>query len=499
MRWNRQYIIKSYIRSSLWLVPFFAVLAYLVVHRITYGIGAWLLHTGRIDETTAFLGLSMAGARTILETIITINLSFIVFTFGSLLVAIQVAGGQYTPRIIATTLLRDNTIRITVGYFVFTLLFTLRVLSRMGGEVVHQFNTFIAGMLGLVSMIVFLYLIDYAARLLRPVSIVYRVGESGIAVIRSVYPESTASPSSVEPSRRPASPDRTVAHADSSGAALFLRPVSILKRVGASGMAVIRSVYPESTASPSSGEPSRRLPSPDRTVAHVGASGIVLALDLKGLVAQARHADGIIEVVPHVGDFVAVDEPLFRLYGGASAIDDHQLRAAVAFGSERTLEQDPTFAFRILVDIAIKALSPAINDPTTAVLAIDQLHRLLRLVGLRHLREEEIRDKAGELRLVFRTPNWEDFVHLACTEIRLFGGGSIQIMRRMRSMLENLTQTLPPHRHAELHQQLALLDRTIEGHYTFAEDRALARIPDSQGLGGSLGVQGSSETPSADV
>ena len=172
MLWNRQYIIKSYIRSSLWLMPFFAVLAYMVVTRITHGIGGWLLRTGRIDETAAFLGLSMAGARTMLETIVTINLSFLVFTFGSLLVAIQVAGGQYTPRIIATTLLRDNAIRFTVGYFVFTLLFTLRVLTRMGDETVHQFNTFIAGTLGLVSLVVFLYLIDYAARLLRPVSIV---------------------------------------------------------------------------------------------------------------------------------------------------------------------------------------------------------------------------------------------------------------------------------------------------------------------------------------
>ena len=124
---------------------------------------------------------------------------------------------------------------------------------------------------------------------------------------------------------------------------------------------------------------SRKPASPDRTVAHTGASGTVLAVDMKGLVAQAQHADGIIEFVPQVGDFVAVDEPLFRLYGGAAAIDDRQLRSAVALGSERTIEQDPTFAFRILVDIAIKALSPAINDPTTAVLAIDQLHRLLRL------------------------------------------------------------------------------------------------------------------------
>jgi uncharacterized membrane protein len=439
MLWNRRYIIKSYMRSSLWLVPFFAVLAYMVVNRITYNIGKWLLQTGRIDETTAFLGLSMAGARSLLETVVTLNLSFLVFTFGSLLVAIQVAGGQYTPRIIATTLLRDNAIRFTVGYFVFTLLFTLRVLTRMGDEVVHQFNTNIAGTLGLVSIVVFLYLIDYAARLLRPVSIVQRVGKFGIEVIQNVYPETTFSPRLVKTSGISASPVRVVVNTETSG--------------------------------------------------------IVLAADIKGLVRQAKRANGIIEFVPHVGDFVAVDEPLFHLYGSAGSIDDHHLRAYVALGSERTLEQDPTFAFRILVDVANKALSPAINDPTTAVLAIDQLHRLLRLVGQRHVNLEEICDKAGELRLIFRTPNWEDFVHLACTEIRHYGVSSIQIMRRMRSMLENLMQTLPPHRHAELRKQLELLDRAVEEHYTFAEDRALARIGDPQGLGGSLSVQAAIETP----
>ena len=294
----------------------------------------------------------------------------------------------------------------------------------------------------MVSVVVFLYLIDYAARLLRPISIVQRVGESGIAVIQSVYPKSTAGPRPVEPPRLPASPERTVATA--------------------------------------------------------GASGVVLAVDLAGLVGQARRASGVIEFVPQVGDFVAVDEPLFRLYGGASAIDDRQLRAAVALGSERTLDQDPTFAFRILVDIAIKALSPAINDPTTAVVAIDQLHRLLRLAGLQHTRGQEIRDADGQLRLVFRTPNWEDFVHLTCIEIRHCGAGSVQIPRRMRSMLENLAQTLPPHRHGELRQQLELWDRAIEGSYSFPEDRAIARIPDPQGLGGTLGVQAQSEAPPAE-
>ncbi len=206
MRWNRKYAIKSYVSGSMWLVPLAAVLVYAVFHRITFAIGAWLLQTGQLDESTAFFGLSVAGARSMLETVVTLNLSFLVFTFGSLLVAIQVAGGQYTPRIIATTLLRDNVIRFTVGCFVFTLIFALRVLTRME-ETVDQFNTLIAAMLGWFSVVIFLYLIDYAARLLRPVSLVQRVGEFGVEVIKSVYPGPTTRPRPAEP---PAgSPPRT--------------------------------------------------------------------------------------------------------------------------------------------------------------------------------------------------------------------------------------------------------------------------------------------------
>jgi uncharacterized membrane protein len=149
------------------------------------------------------------------------------------------------------------------------------------------------------------------------------------------------------------------------------------------------------------------------------------------------------------------------------------------------MEQDPMFAFRILVDIAAKALSPAINDPTTAVLAIDQLHRLLRVVGMRDLRAEEMTDESGEVRLIVRTPNWEDYVHIAFREIRLFGAGSLQVPRRLAAMIENLVQTLPEHRHAALRTELELLDRALVERYPFAEDLALARTPDPQGIGGS--------------
>ena len=429
MPWNRWYSIKSYIRSALWIVPLVAIALQVVVSRLTDALEAWLVKTGYMVETSSYFGIGPAAVQSVMGVIITLTTSFLVFTFGSLLVAIQVAGGQYTPRIIATTLLRDNALRYTVGLFVITLLFAVRTLTHTT-ETVYQLSTFIAVTLGWACIVAFLFLIDYAARMLRPVSLVGYIGEQGIAVIESVYPNLVKDP-----------------------------------KVSAA--------------------PGAKRGPPERTVRHRGTSGIVLAVNLDLLVAEAQRADGVIEFAPQVGDFVAVDEPLFHVYGNAGVIDDDRLRAAVALGPERTLEQNPMFAFRIVTDIALKALSAAINDPTTAVLAIDQLHRLLRAVGRRSMRAEEIGDKKRQLRVIFRTPNWEDFVHITFREIRHYGAGNIQIARRLRAMAENLMQTLPAHRHPALRIELELLDRAIEKQYIFPEDRTLARIPDTQGMGGS--------------
>ncbi len=125
MTWNRWYALKSYLKSALWTIPIIAIVVQLVVSRAVSRVA------DSLDATTGFLSLSMAGAQSLLQSVVTMTLSFVVFTFGSLLVAIQVAGGQYTPRVIATTLLRDNAIRYTVGIFIFTLLFALATLDRM--------------------------------------------------------------------------------------------------------------------------------------------------------------------------------------------------------------------------------------------------------------------------------------------------------------------------------------------------------------------------------
>ena len=318
-------------------------------------------------------------------------------------------------------------IRLSVGVFTYALLLAVAVKARI--DTIPQFLISITGMLALISVAVFLFLIDHAAKLLRPVTIVTRIAQDGLAVIDDVYPDPIA-------------------------------------------------------ATPSAARVREDLSQPERTIVHRGKSAVVIAVNLKALAAEARRADTVIELVPHVGDFVATGDPLFRQHGGAVAIDDRILQGYVAFGRERTLEQDSTFAFRVIVDIAIKALSTSINDPTTAVIAIDTLQPLLRRVGMRDLRMDSVRDRDGRRRVLFRTPDWNDFVELAFSEIRHFGARDLQVARRLRAMIDSLMQVLPESRLPALRREWQLLDRAVKRSFPFPEDLALARTPDPQGIGG---------------
>ena len=283
MFWQEFYQVRQSVRSSLWVVPIIAIPFAMFATRLAHWLDLRLQWT--------LLGFGVKGAEALLQATVTAALSFLVFTFGSLLVALQVASGQMTPRIIATTLLRINVVRYTVGLFIFTFLFAIGVQNRMETNV-HQLPLFVAALLSLLCFAAFLYLIDYASRLLRPISILTRVGNDGLDVIASVYPDLSLGPG-MPPSQR------------------------------------------------------QKLGPPDRVIYHRGNSGIVLAANINALRAAAEKTDGVIELVPQVGDFVAVDEPLFNLYGKAQGIDEAALRTAIAFGSERTLEQDPTFAFAV--------------------------------------------------------------------------------------------------------------------------------------------------------
>ena len=423
MEWRTRYVLKSYLRSSMWLAPLAAYAVSLALIRIL----------GWMDERLQWQWawhIEVEAVQNLLQMLVAAMLSFIVFTFSSLLVAVQIASAQLTPRIIATALLRDNTIRVIAALFVLSFVFDLGLLARTQTTVLYVPLT-VSIALTLSSIGAFLYLMDYAARLLRPISIVRNLGEAGLKVIEEVYP------------------------------------------------VTIKGHHTPTLPLPVLGNPALEM-------FHRRKSAIILAINFDTLRLEAERTGGVIECVNRVGDFVPTGETLFRLYGGAVAANDPKLRAAIAMGPERTIEQDATFAFRVIVDIAIKALSSAINDPTTAVLALDQLHRLLRAVGRRYLHDDLIRDTAGNLHVVYKTPDWDDFVQLSCREIRLYGAANFQIARRMRAMLENLQQALPEARWPALRKELDLLDQTLARLNLLPDDLALAQTPDLQGLGASL-------------
>jgi len=197
----------------------------------------------------------------------------------------------------------------------------------------------------------------------------------------------------------------------------------------------------------------------------------------------AERSGGIIEVTSAVGDTIVESTLLLRVYGAQSAVSERAVRKAIKTGTERTFEQDPKYAIRLLVDIAIRALSPAVNDPSTAVQALDHIEDLLVRLGRHRLEVGEIRDGSGQLRLVVPIPTWEDFLRLALDEIRVYGAGSVQVMRRMRALLSDLLDAVPEDRRQAVRSQQKRLDAALTRSFADIEDHEEASIEDREGLG----------------
>lgn len=250
------------------------------------------------------------------------------------------------------------------------------------------------------------------------------------------------------------------------------------------GRRVIDETYPPFDAAVATPDPQgfQSLPV-TLTVSHAGRPLTVQALDAPALLDIAAAAGAVVVVIATVGDTLVESGVMLRVHGGTRTIDERALRAAFVLGGERTFEQDPKYAIRLLVDIAIKALSPAVNDPTTAVQALDQIEDLLLRLGRRRLEIGAFRDRAGAVRLVVPYPEWDDFLTLAFDEIRHCGATSVQVMRRMRALAADLIRALPPERHEALHHQQHRLDASIAKSFQDTGEKQEASVEDRQGLG----------------
>jgi uncharacterized membrane protein len=263
-----------------------------------------------------------------------------------------------------------------------------------------------------------------------------------------------------------------------------VRPVEVAWRVADAGAEVFLAMRP---SVPSTGAPGPHVGATPSLEVRAGGAGAIQAIDKDGLLAIATRHDCLL-VLPHaVGDIVPHGDVVLQAYGSTPPPAEC-LRGLFVIGEERTIEQDPAYALRILVDIAIRALSPAVNDPTTAVQVLGAIEDLLILMGESDLRGRgELHDREGNLRLVVATRRWEDLLALALTEIREYGATATQVTRRTRALLDRLEARVRPEHRAAVAAHAAALDAALERSVLDPSARVFAGRADPQGIGGSSG------------
>jgi uncharacterized membrane protein len=180
-------------------------------------------------------------------------------------------------------------------------------------------------------------------------------------------------------------------------------------------------------------------------------------VDVPRLLKLAGEIGSILELRVGVGEELRHGTVLFAVHGGKPVDGRHVVRL-VDVGSDRTFDQDPLFAFRLLTDIALRAVSAAVNDPITAVQAIGGVHALLASILDRDLDVGRIGDDDGTLRVVVAAPTWSDYLTIGVDELIPYLGRTPQARARIRQMLGSLLADAPPGRRASLEARLTTLD-----------------------------------------
>jgi uncharacterized membrane protein len=350
--------------------------------------------------------------------------------FSLTFVMVQFSATAYSPRLVLW-ISRDPVISHAIGVFTATFLYALSALAwvdRGGSGRVPLSGILVVAILLIISVMMF-------------ISLIHRVG--------------------------------------------MLQVNRMLIFTGDQGRKVIENLYPGIDTPPSPG--SLELPQSQsfQILRHHGQPQIVQAVNIGMLVDLANKSGCVIQLMVSVGDAVLDSVPILGVQGATSPLLEKILSPALELGSERTFEQDPKYAIRLLVDIAIKALSPAINDPTTAVQALDQIEDLLARLGRRRLEVGTFRDMQGNVRVLMHFPLWEDFLGLAFDEIRMYGATSVQVMRRMKALMNQLMSILPEERRPALRHWQERLQSTVKRTYSDAQDQLDASDEDPQGLGSS--------------
>ena len=417
MKRVQRYRLRHLAQSRLWLVPLTCLVA---------GIGLALVMLA-IDPASgsSIVGTSVTGSAASVQTILTaastslVTLTSVVLSLT--LVAVQLAMGQFSPRIVRS-ILHDRSSQLAIGLFIGTFAYSMTVLREINP------NSSGGGSVPGLAVVV-----DYALIL-------------GAIVVLVLY----------------------VHHTGQS-----IRVGGVIGRVADATRDEVDRLY----APPPTHED-------DPSVVAAPDYGVVTKLPHQALVAIAAQADCVLELVPAMGDFVPRGGPLFRVRGSLPEPHRSAAARSVILERERSHQFEPAFGLRKLVDVGARSIySSPFQDPTTTVQSINAIHDILRQLAPREFPSGRHHDADGHVRLVERVMSWEGYVRLAFDELRLVGAGSPQVARRLRAALEDIRTVAPPERRPPLDRQLELLTDGVRRSFDDATDADAALVPDMQGIG----------------
>jgi len=422
--WFREEVV-----GSLWFVPICFVVGALALSRLTIVLDT---NWGNDLPPDVLLPGDVAAVSDTMGVIAAAMLTFLGLVLSATLIAVQLASSQYSPRIVRI-FVRSPLTKVTVGMFLATFVFALNALvgiRHTGAASAPAATVSIAYLLVLATLVVFVFYLHGIVKLLRVQYLLQHTGRDAYEVLDAEFPPADA--------------------------------------------------YHDATA------PDPALPS--RGMEFHGNTGVLQVIDLGGL-AEAAEARGCwVEMLVAVGEHVSPHTPLAAIHGpDPSALPDGAVTAHLLFGQVRTLQQDPAFGLRQLVDTASRALSPAINDPTTAVQALNVVLDLLARIADRPDPTGWYTSRSGAVRVRLRDDSFERLAQLALTEILRYGQGAPQVTRRLAAAYDELDRLVDngpegPHRREVIRALRAQFDQAV-GDCCDAAFVDVATRPDRMGLG----------------
>jgi uncharacterized membrane protein len=419
MFWLFRYRATQHLRTNILAIPMLGAFVAFPLERATLELQGPL-------GAMPWLGFSEGTAVALLAAVVGAVISLLGIVLAFLTLLLQSAMGQLSPRVLP--LLQDDMrLKVTLGLLVGTFTYGCLVLAKLHSGFVPQASIAFCAVLALMSVILFLAYLQHVLKSLRPAAVAERVVRVGVKSAARAHPQDD----------RELSPDEVDA--------------LLLGRAA-----------------------------PKQMIRYSGPSSTVQAFHRRGLLAESTRAGGLLVLGIAVGDYVFPGAALAVLSGMEGPIHARRLRACVATGIDRQLVGTPAFALRLLVDIAVRALSPDVNDPSTAVEVLNRIEYLLRELWCRPLGPNLLRDGKGSPRVLIPRPSWDEYLHLALTEIRQFGRDSVQVKRRLHALLDDLLEEASPSRKTALMLQRSLLNGSPEG---AEEELHFLGQADRQGIG----------------